>query len=90
MKDVYKTLERAEEALLRAEVVRLAAFHAVEKAREAINLKAAGVAAELLLQTAEVAAKAVKDEEIKALETWEAAATRSFSRTTNRVKFRDE
>lgn len=78
MKDVYKTLSTAEEALLRAEAVRLAAFHAVEKAREAVNLKVAGVATELLLHAAEVAAKAVKDAEIKALETWEATVKRSL------------
>jgi len=43
MEDVQKTLDAAEEALLRADAVRLAAFHAVEKAREALSLKAAGV-----------------------------------------------
>jgi len=80
MKEVHETLAAAEEALLRAEAVRLAAFHAVEKAREAVSLKAAGVAAELLIQAAEVAATAVKAAETKALEAWEAAATRSMAR----------
>jgi len=87
MKDVYKTLARAEEALLRAEAVRLAAFHAVEKAREAVRLKAAGVAAELVLHAAEVAAKAVKDAEIKALETWEATVKRSLERSMSESKW---
>ena len=81
MKEVHETLAAAEEALIRADVVRLAAFHAVEKAREAVSLKAAGVAAELLLEAAEVAAKAVKAAELKALEAWEAAASRSFARS---------
>jgi len=88
MKEVHETLAAAEEALLRAEAVRLAAFHAVEKAREAVSLKAAGVAAELLLHAAEVAANAVKAAEVKALEAWEAAAVRSLERSmaTNKVK----
>ena len=64
--------------MFRAETVRLSAFHAVEKAREAVSLKAAGVAAELLLHAAEVAAAAVKAAEIKALEAWELAATRGM------------
>jgi len=83
MKEVHETLAAAEEALLRAEAVRLSAFHAVEKAREAVSLKAAGVAAELLLHAAEVAAAAVKAAEIKALEAWESAATRSMDRSRN-------
>jgi len=82
MKEVHETLAAAEEALLRAEAVRLSAFHAVEKAREAVSLKAAGVAAELLLHAAEVAA-AVKAAKIKALEAWESAATRSMDRSRN-------
>ena len=81
MKEVHETLAAAEEALIRADVVRLAAFHAVEKAQEAVSLKAAGVAAELLLEAAEVAAKAVKAAELKALEAWEATASRSFARS---------
>ena len=81
MKEVHETLAAAEEALLRAEAVRLAAFHAVEKAREAVRLKAAGVAAELLLHAAEVAADAVTAAEIKALEVWEATAVRSLARS---------
>ncbi len=81
MKEVHETLAAAEEALLRAEAVRLAAFHAVEKAREAVSLKAAGVAAELLLQAAEVAAQALKAAEVKALEAWETAAARSLERS---------
>ena len=86
MKDVFETLAAAEEALLHAEAVRLAAFHAVEKARESIKLKAADVAAELLLHAAEVAAKAVKDAEMKALEAWEAAAKRSLERLMSERK----
>ena len=88
MKKIHETLAAAEEALLRAEAVRLAAFHAVETAREAVSLQAAGVAAELVLQAAEVAAKAVKDAEIKALEAWESAAARSVERSiaANKVK----
>jgi hypothetical protein len=74
VKEVHETLAAAEEALLRAEAVRVAAFHAVEKAREAVSLKAAGVAAELLVIAAEVAANAVRDAELKALEAWQAAA----------------
>jgi hypothetical protein len=81
MKDVHETLAVAEEALLRAEAVRLAAFHAVEKAREAVLLQAAGVAAELLLRAAEVAAAAVRAAEVKALEAWEVAATRNMERS---------
>ena len=81
MKVVHETLAAAEEALLRAEAVRLAAFHALEKAREAVSLKTAGVAAELLLEAAEVAAKAVKAAEMKALEAWEAAAAKSLARS---------
>lgn len=81
MKEVHKTLAAAEEALLRAEAVRVAAFHAVEKAQEAVSLKAAGVAAELLLDAAEVAAAAVKIVEQKALEAWEDAASRSLARS---------
>lgn len=88
MKEVYETLAAAEEALLRAEAVRLAAFHAVEKAREAVNLKAAGVAADLLLHAAEVAASAVKAAELKALEAWEAAAARSLERSMAANKLR--
>lgn len=88
MKKVHETLAAAEEALSRAEAVRLAAFHAVEMAREVVSLKAAGVVAELLLQAAEVAAKAVKDAEIKALEAWESVAARSTERSiaANKVK----
>jgi hypothetical protein len=81
MNDVHKTLEVAEEALLRAEAVRVAAFHAVELAREAVCLNAAGVAAELLLQAAIVAAKAVKDAEVKALEAWESTVALSLDRS---------
>jgi hypothetical protein len=87
-KEVHETLAAAEEALLRADAVRLAAFHAVEMAREAVSLKAAGVAAELLLQAAEIAAKAVKDAEIKALEAWEEAASRSLERSIAANKLR--
>ena len=43
MKAVHETLVVAEETLLRADAVRLAAFHALEKAREAVSLKAIGV-----------------------------------------------
>ena len=88
MKVVHETLAAAEEALLRAEAVRLVALHAVELAREAVSLKAAGVAAELLLKAAEVAAQAVKEAEMKALEAWEAAAARSLERSirANKVK----
>ena len=88
MNDVHEKLAAAEEALLRAEAVRLAAFHAVELAREAVSLKAAGMAAELLLKSAEVAARAVKEAETKALEAWEAAAARSLERAiaANKVK----
>jgi len=85
-KNVHETLAAAEEALLRADAVGLVAFQAVDLAREAVKLEAAGVAAELLLQAAEVAAKAVKDAETKALEAWEAAATRPFQRSTDRVR----
>ncbi|GEM_PF-1749576 len=81
MKELHETLAAAEEALIRAEAVRFAAFHAVEKAREAVSLKAAGVAAELLLDAAEVAAAAVKIAEQKALEAWENAASRSLARS---------
>lgn len=80
-KDVYESLAIAEEALLHAEAVRLAAFHAVEKARETVKLKAAGVAADLLLHAAEVAARAIKEAELKALESWEAVARRSLERS---------
>jgi hypothetical protein len=79
--EVHEILASAEEALLRAEAVRLAAFHAVEKAREAVILNAAGVASELLLHAAEIAATAVKAAEIKAMEAWEATAARSIERT---------
>ena len=88
MKEVHETLAAAEEALLRAEAVRLAAFHAVEKAREAVSLKAAGVDAELLLYAAEVAATAVRAAEQKALEAWEAAAARSLERSIAANKVR--
>jgi hypothetical protein len=81
MKEVHETLASAEEALLRADAVRLAALHAVEKAREAVILQAAGVAAELLLHAAEIAATAVKAAEVKAMEAWEATAARSIERT---------
>jgi len=90
MKEVHETLAAAEEALLRAEAVRLAAFHAVEKAREAVNLKAAGVAAELLLHAAEVAATAVRAAEVKAMEAWEATAARSLERSMAANKARTE
>ena len=88
MKEVQETLVAAEEALVRAEAVRLAAFHAVELAREAVSLKAAGVAAELILQAAEVAANAVKAAEVKALEAWEGAAARSLERSMDANKVR--
>jgi hypothetical protein len=86
MKELYETLAAAEEALLHAEAVRLVALHAVEKAREAVNLKAAGVAAERLLHAAEVADKAVKDAEKKALVAWKAAAKRSLQRSMSERK----
>ena len=73
MKAVHETLAAAEEALLSAEAVRLAAFHAVEKAREAVSLKAA-----------EVAADAVRAAELKPLEAWEAAASKNVERIRNR------
>jgi len=81
MEDVQKTLDAAEEALLRADAVRLAAFHAVEKAREALSLKAAGVAAGLLLDAAGAAATALKAAEIKSLEAWEETVTRLLARS---------
>jgi len=81
VEDVLKTLAAAEEALFRAEAVRLAASHAVEKAREAVNLKAAGVAAELLVKAAAVASNAVRDAELKALEAWQAAAKGALERS---------
>ncbi len=81
MKLVHETLVAAEEALLRADAVRLAAYQAVEKAREAVRLKTAGVAAEMLIHAAEIAAKAVMAAELKALEAWEAAAARSLTRS---------
>jgi hypothetical protein len=88
VKEVHETLAAAEEALLRAEAVRLAAFHAVEKAREAVSLKAAGVAAELLEIAAEVAANAVRDAELKALEAWQAAVKGSLEQaiTTHHMR----
>jgi len=69
------------EYLAQALFCRIAAFHAVEKAREAVSLKAAGVAAELLLEAAEVAAATVKIAEQKAFEAWENAALRSLARS---------
>ncbi len=77
---VKKALAEAEEALRKAEIVRLAAIQAVELAREAVKLEAAGVAADLLLKAAEVAAQAVKAAEVAALETWESAAKRAMER----------
>ena len=88
MKEVNETLAKAEDALLHAEAVSLAAFHAVEKAREAVSLKAAGVAAELLLHAAEVAANALKDAETKALEAWQSSATRSLEHSIAERKWR--
>jgi len=73
-----KTLAEAEQALKQAETVRLAAIQAVDLAREAVKLEAAGVAAELLIKAAEVAAKAVKAAEVAALEAWEEAAKRAL------------
>jgi len=83
MVDLDKTLFEAEEALKRAEEVRLVAIHAVDKAREAIKLKAAGVAAEKLLHAAEIAAAAILAAELKALHAWEEAATRTIERRMN-------
>jgi len=76
-----RALVEAEQALKLAETVRLAAIRAVELAREAVKLEAAGVAAELLIKAAEVAAKAVKAAEVAALEAWEDAATRALERS---------
>lgn len=73
-----KTLEEAEQALRQAETVRLAAIQAADLAREAVKLEAAGVAAELLIKAAEIAAKAVKAAEVAALEAWEDAAKRAL------------
>ncbi|OIR03275.1 hypothetical protein GALL_145470 [mine drainage metagenome] len=75
---VKKALAEAEQALRQAEIVRLAAIQAVELAREAVKLEAAGVAAGLLLKAAEVAAQAVKAAEVAALEAWESAAKRAM------------
>lgn len=80
MEDLYKALAAAEDALVRAEEVKVAALHAVEKAREAIVLKAAGVAAEEILHAAEIAATAIRVAEIKALQAWEEAASRTIER----------
>lgn len=85
-KDVYAILATAEEALSQSETVRSAAFHAVEEARKAVRLKEADVAAELLLHAAEVAAKAINDAELKALESWEAVVMRSLERSMQERK----
>jgi hypothetical protein len=76
-----KALAEAEQTLKNAETVRLAAIRAVELARDAVKLEAAGVAAELLIKAAEVAAKAVKAAEVTALEAWEEAAKRALERS---------
>jgi len=72
-------LAAAEKAFVQAEGVRLAAFKAFELAQEAVKLEAAGIAAELLIVALDVATKALRDAEIKALEAWEEAASRSFA-----------
>lgn len=77
----YKALAEAEQALKHAETVRLAAIQALDLAREAVKLEAAGVEAELLRVAADVAAKAVKAAEVAALEAWEAAAMRALERS---------
>ena len=90
MEEVHEALEAAEEALYRAETVRLAAFHAVELAREAVNLKAEGVAADLLVYAIDETVKAVKAAEVKAMEAWEVTAARSLERTMVANKARTE
>jgi len=74
-------LAAAEKAFVQAEGVRLAAFKAFELAQEAVKLEAAGIAAELLIVALDVATKALRDTEIKALEAWEEAASRAFARS---------
>jgi len=81
MATAHEILAVAEKALVQAEAVRLAAIKAVELAQEAVKLEAAGVAAELLIVAADVAAKAVKAAEVAALEAWEMAATRALERS---------
>lgn len=84
----HKALAEAEQALQHAETVRLAAIQAVDMAREAVKLEAAGVAAELLITAAAVAANAVKAAEVAALEAWEAAAMRALERSMTADKAR--
>ena len=66
----------------------MAAIKTVELAQEAVKLEASGVAAELLIEAAEVAAKAVKVAEVAALEAWEEAATMTLGRTVAANKVR--
>jgi hypothetical protein len=56
MKQAQEILEAAEQALFRADAVRLAAIRAVEKAQEALRLEVAGVAAELVTAATNAAA----------------------------------
>ena len=85
-----KALAEAEQALKDAETVMRAATKAVDLAREAVKLEAAGggVSGELLIEAAKVAAKAVKEAEVAALKAWEEAAKRATEHSMTADKAR--
>ena len=80
MKYAKEILVAAEQALSRADAVRLAATLAVEKAREALMLESAGEAAELVQAATLDAEKLVKEAEQTAMEAFESAALVSLAR----------